>query len=319
MKRVIGVIALTVLVCSLSASAFAGKTKVIEKTFDAVESLKIKTVLGDCIIKKTSGDKINIRVEHDYDDDEFEAKFKERGNSLYIEEDLDGEDIDGDSEWFIEVPEGVEIEFKSATGGLKATGLSGDPEGKSGTGSFVISDFNGELEIDSGTGDISLSDAKGDFQLETGTGEVSIENAEGEFAAKSGTGDVSVEKASGDFEVKSGTGHVDASDLSLESFGEFKSGTGNAKIDLPEGYSYELEVASGTGNATIECGGADLDAKVEMTARKRGGKISSSFDFEDEEEFYRGDDKYVRKWFTKGSGSRTIEVRTGTGRAKLKK
>ena len=63
----------------------------------------------------------------------------------------------------------------------------------------------------------------------------------------------------------------------------------------------------------------DLNAYVEMSSKKRKGKISSSFDFEDEEEYYRNDDKYVRKWFTKGDGSRKIEIRTGTGRAKIKK
>ncbi len=319
MKRTLGILVLVMIVCSLSSAAFAKKTKVIEKTFDRVESLRVETILGDCVIKQGSGDKISIRVEYTYDDDDFEAKFKERGSTLYVEEDLDGNNIKGESEWLIVVPEGIDIEFKSATGGLKASGLSGELEARSGTGDFVISGFKGELDANSGTGDIIVSDASGEFEIRSGTGDVSIKDSGGSFEASSGTGDVKIARASGDFDANSGTGNVEAFDLSLEDYGEFTSGTGNAEIDLPEGKSYELEVRSGTGKATIECKGADLDAYVEMSAKKRSGKISSSFDFEDKEEFERNDDTYVRKWFTKGSGSRKIEISTGTGKAKIKK
>jgi hypothetical protein len=319
MKRALGALVLVLLVCSFSTAAFAGKAKVIEKSFDRVESLKIETILGDCVIKHGSGSSIEIRVEYTYDKDEFEAKFKERGGALYVEEDLDGEDIDGGSDWLIVVPEGIEIEFESATGSLKVSGISGELEASSGTGDMFISDFKGELDVNSGTGDITLTGSDGEFKLNSGTGDVTVSDASGIFDANSGTGDVEVGKAKGDFEINSGTGNVEAADLSLEDYGEFSSGTGNANVDLPDGGEYELEVSSGTGKATVECKGADLNAYVEMTARKRDGKISSSYDFEDEEEFYRNDDKYVRKWFTKGDGSRKIEIKTGTGRAKIKK
>jgi hypothetical protein len=307
------------LVCSFSTAAFARKAKVIEKTFERAESLKIETVLGDCVIKTHSGGSIEIRVEYTYDDDQFEAKFKERNGTLLVREDIDGKNVRGESEWLIVVPEGIDIEFESATGGLKASGLSGELEADSGTGSIVISDFNGELDANSGTGKIMLSGSEGEFKLNSGTGDVIVENAKGSFDASSGTGSVEIARASGDFEASSGTGDVEASGLSLKDFGEFSSGTGNAKIDLPEGGEYELEVSSGTGTATVECKGADLDAYVQMSARKHDGRISSSYDFEDEEEYYRDDEKYVRKWFTKGDGSRKIEIRTGTGRAKIRK
>jgi hypothetical protein len=319
MRRILGILLLGMLVCSLSTAAFAKKAKVIEKEFDRVESLRVETVLGDCIIRKGDGNGISVRVEYTFDDDNFEANFKERGGSLFIEEDLEGEDIKGESEWLIIVPGGIDIRFKSATGQLKASGLSGELEASSGTGDMIISGFNGELEASSGTGDVVLSDSEGAFELSSGTGHVTVEDADGELDASSGTGNVKIDSAKGDFEINSGTGNVEAKGLSLRDYGDFSSGTGNAVITLPAGSEYELEVGSGTGRATVDCDGADLDAYVEMTARKRGGKISSSYDFDDEETFYRDDDKYIRKWLTKGSGSRKIEIKTGTGRAKLKK
>jgi len=319
MKKALGILVLVVLVCSLSSVAFARKAKVIEKTFDRVESLRIETILGDCIIKQGSGSEISVRVEYTYDDDDFEAKFRERGGTLYVEEDIDGNNVKGESEWLIVVPDGIEIRFKSATGGLKASGLDGELTARSGTGNFIVSGFKGELDAKSGTGNITLSDSEGEFELDSGTGDITVENAGGSFDVSSGTGDVKIAKAKGDFEASSGTGNVEAFKLSLDDYGEFTSGTGTAEVELPAGEEYELEISSGTGKAYLECGGADLNAYVEMSAKKRSGKISSSFDFEDEEEFERNDDTYIRKWFTKGSGERKIEIRTGTGRAKIKK
>ncbi len=319
MKKSLGILVLVVLVCSLSSAAFARKAKVIEKTFDRVESLRVETILGDCIIKQGSGSEISIRVEYTYDDEDFEARFKERGTTLYVEEDIDGKNVKGESEWLIVVPEGIDIRFKSATGGLKASGIEGELEARSGTGDFVVSGFRGELEAKSGTGSITLSDSEGEFELNSGTGDITVENAGGSFDVNSGTGNVEIDNARGDFEANSGTGNVEAFKLSLEDYGEFTTGTGNAEVELPAGEAYELEVSSGTGKAYLECGGADLNAYVEMSAKKRSGKISSSFDFEDEEEYERNDDTYIRKWFTKGSGARKIEIRTGTGKAKIKK
>jgi DUF4097 and DUF4098 domain-containing protein YvlB len=319
MKKALGVLVLAALVCSLSSAAFARKAKVIEKTFDGIESLRVKTVLGGCVIKQGSGDKISIRVEYTYDDDDFEATFRERGDVLQVGEDFDGDNAHGESEWIISVPADIDIKFESATGGLKASGLKGRIRASSGTGSITVSGFKGDLEAHSGTGGIAVSDSEGEFDLSSGTGDVTIDDAGGSFEASSGTGNVEITRAKGDFDANSGTGHVEASGLTLIDFGEFTSGTGSASVDLPAGEEYELEISSGTGSATLDCGGADLDAYVEMSAKKRSGRISSAYKFEDEEEYYRNDDKYVRKWFTDGSGGRKIEIRTGTGSAKLKK
>jgi len=319
MKKALGALVLAALACSLSSAAFAGDAKVVEKTFEGVESLRVKTITGGCVIKQGGGDKVSIRVEYTYDDADYEVKFKERGDVLDVEEDFDGNNVRGESEWVISVPADIDIRFESATGGLKTSGLKGRIRASSGTGSMTFSGFSGDLEANSGTGNIDVSDSEGEFDLSSGTGNVRIGDAGGSFEASSGTGNVEIKKAKGDFNANSGTGRVEASGLTLSDFGEFSSGTGSAKIDLPAGDKYELEISSGTGSAVLDCGGAGLDAYVEMSARKRSGKISSAYKFEDEEEYYRDDDKYVRKWFTEGSGERKIEISTGTGSAKLKK
>jgi len=321
MRRNIILLAAAVLVLAMiPGSALAKReAKVVEKTFDGIESLRIDLVLGGCRIEQGRGDGVSVRVEYTYDDDEYELDMSTRGGTLYLEEEFDGEDIKGDSHWTITVPKGIDIRFESATGGLEAVGVTGEIEASSGTGSIVIADFDGEIEASSGTGHVSVTGSKGTFDINSGTGKVTIDDCTGNLDASSGTGNVVVMKTKGDIEASSGTGNVEARDIELLEAGEFSSGTGRAEIDLPRGDSYDLEVSSGTSRAVVECGGRKIDGYVEMTAKKRSGKITSSFDFEGEEEYYRHDDEYVRKYFTAGDGACNIKISTGTGTAKLSK
>lgn len=321
MRRIIMLMAGAILICAMLAGPASAKreAKVVEKKFDGIESLRIDLVLGGCRIEHGRGDGVSVRLEYTYDDDEFEFDMSTRGGTLYLEEDFDGEDIKGESEWTITVPKGIDIDFESATGGLEVIGVSGRIEASSGTGSIEIADFDGEIEASSGTGRVSLTGSKGEFEVSSGTGRVTVDDCAGTLEANSGTGSVVVMKTKGDIDASSGTGNVEARDIELLETGEFSSGTGRAEIELPKGDSYDLEVSSGTSRAAVECGGRKIDAYVEMTAKKRSGRISSAFDFEGEEEYMRHDDEYVRKYFTAGDGSCKIRISTGTGTAKLVK
>jgi len=282
MKRSIALLAAAILVLAVMPGTATAKreAKVVEKSFDGIESLRIDLVLGGCTIEQGRGKDVTVRLEYSYDDDEFEFEMSERGSTLYLEEDFDGENVKGDSEWTITVPKGMDIRFESATGGLEVVGVSGEIEASSGTGSIVIADFNGEIEASSGTGHVSVTGSRGEFEVNSGTGKVTIDDCTGDIEAASGTGDVIVMKTKGDFDVSSGTGNVEAKDIELLETGDFNSGTGRAEVELPKGSSYELEVSSGTSRAIVECGGRKINAYVEMTAKSRSGRISSSFDFE---------------------------------------
>lgn len=321
MRRSMMPVAAAVLALALAAGPASAKreAKVVEKSFDGIERLRIDLVLGGCRIEQGRGGKVEVRLEYTYDDDVFEFEMSERGGALSLEEEFAGDDPKGDSDWTIVVPKGIEISFESATGGLEVAGVTGEIEASSGTGSIVITGFEGEVEASSGTGRVSVTGSKGEFEVSSGTGKVAIEDCSGILEASSGTGDVTVMKVKADIDASSGTGNVEAREVELLENGEFSSGTGRAEIDLPKGGSYDLEVSSGTGNAVVDCGGRKIDGYVEMTARKRGGRISSGFDFDGEEEYTRGDDEYVRKHFTAGRGESRIRISTGTGTAKLKK
>jgi DUF4097 and DUF4098 domain-containing protein YvlB len=188
----------------------------------------------------------------------------------------------------------------------------------SGTGYFKMEGINSDIDVNTGTGEIELIDCSGDLEASSGTGCILISGCEGEIDVSSGTGRVEIEDSKGYFDASSGTGDVEARGIFIEEQGDFSSGTGDAQVKHPAGSGYDLEVSSGTGDAVLVCEKDKIEGYFQFTAQKTGRRISSPIDFDGEEEFYRDDTKYVRKYFTMGSEKNRYYIATGTGKAKLK-
>lgn len=207
----------------------------------------------------------------------------------------------GDSNWYIQLPAGVEIDFNTGTGDLKLDGVDVEIDGNTGTGDLLIKNCSGEFDLNSGTGDVDVMNSKGEFDLNSGTGSVTIEDTEGEFDANSGTGDVEV------------------TSITIETEADFNSGTGDVKVTRPMGDNYDLSVNSGTGDAILDMDGQDVVGYFEFTAHERRGDIVCPFEFDKVEEYEQNDDTYVKKSFTKGKDRPRYFLGTGTGEAKLVK
>jgi DUF4097 and DUF4098 domain-containing protein YvlB len=300
MSRKVVFVIIFSLVFTMFISLIAQGKKEIEKSFDPKERVKIDLVLGDCLIQPSPDNKIHIRLVYSYDDEYFEASFREKTNSLVIREKFHGENGDGFSRWTISLPEKLEVEFESATGDLNLEGVSGIFEGSSGTGS------------------IEVLNAKGEFELNSGTGSVLVEGSEGEFELNSGTGRVKIEDCSGEFDANSGTGRVRAYNITIETEGEFNSGTGDVEVSRPQGEDFDLSVNSGTNDATVDMDGLPIEGYYEFSTSARSGDIDCPVDFDKEEEYYDGGDQ-VRKSFTRGKKSPRYYISTGTGTAELKR
>lgn len=278
----------------------AQSKKEINKTFEYKKRIKIKLVLGDCSIKPSGNNQIRVNVLYTYDDDLFEAQFREKGNSVYIKEDLHGNNNGGYSKWTIYVPAKVEVDFETATGDLDVD--------------------QAEIEIDgnSGTGDLDIKDAKGEFDLNTGTGDITVNNSEGEFDLNSGTGEVNVEDTRGNFDLNSGTGDVEVKNITIYDEAELNSGTGDAEVIGPSGDDFDLWISSGTGDAVLKMNGKPLQGYFELSANSRRGDIYAPFDFDEENEYQEGDARYIRKSFSRDGKTPRYFISTGTGTAMLK-
>jgi len=285
----------------ITSNLFAQREKVENKVYDKKKEVKLKLVLGSCEIKKSNDDKIHVKLVYTYDDDNFEPVFKERERSIFLQEKFHGDNPRGHSRWTIAISNDTEINFNSATGDL------------------LVEDITADIKGNTGTGDLEFRGVKGEFDLNTGTGNIEVLDSEGEFDLNSGTGSVDIENSTGNFNLSSGTGDVEAQNITIEYDGDFSSGTGDVVVRRPKGEDFDLSISSGTDDATLDMDGRPIEGYFEFSASARRGRIISPVDFDDEEEYWSGDDKYDRKSFTKGKKSNRFYIKTGTGKARLKR
>lgn len=189
MKNLLTKIFLTSLISSILLLNIYAQKKEISKSFDTKKKVEVNTALGGIILQQSNDGKIHVNIVHNYDKGEFEAKFKEKGDRLLIEEELDLDDSDGkSSKWTISVPIKTEIELSSGTGSISIEDLDASIEGSTGTGRINISNCDGDIELSSGTGSVMVEKCNGDFEVSSGTGTVKVKNCDGDFEVSSGTG-----------------------------------------------------------------------------------------------------------------------------------
>ena len=184
--------------------------------------------------------------------------------------------------------------------------------------SACILGVNVELEGNTGTGDIEIKEANGSYDLNTGTGDIQIINSEGEFEINSGTGDVIIENSSGEFDANSGTGDLKATNITIEDEAELNSGTGEVEVIAPQGKDFDLSLNSGTDDATLDMSGNPIEGYFEFSVNARRGEIDSPIEFDEEDEYSRGNGDIKRKSFTRGKASPRYFISSGTGTARLK-
>ncbi len=299
MKRIITLI---LLLSTVLMTSVVGKE--VSRVFPKKAELEIDCVLGSCEFQKSPDNRIHITVDYSYKDDYFTPVFDEQEDKLVIEEDLheNGHDFNNQkSNWIIKVPDGMEIEFSTATGNLSLKEISAEFEGSCATGSIKILKSKGEFEISSGTGNVEVEDCSGEFELNSGTGKVVVRGFKGELEASSGTGKVEVEE------------------LDIMDSAELNSGTGDVELIGFSGENFELELNSGTGNVELDLNGKKIPGHYTLSTIKHAGKIESDYKFDHIEEYNNGGEDRIRKSFSFGKADNMIEISSGTGNVILKK
>lgn len=279
---------------------FAGDHE-INKSFTVKNKIKVKLVLSGCEFVASVDENIHVYVKSTYDPDEYEVSFKEKSSSIVMKEDFNTRSgsHSGDSHWKIAVPAGIKIDFSSATGDIE------------------IEKVEIRIDANTGTGEISIRDSKGEFDLNTGTGDIDVSNSEGEFDLNTGTGSIDIKESNGSFSANSGTGNVKGRKITIVDEADFNSGTGEAKIVHPLGSNYDLSLNSGTDDAILDLDGVPVDGYFELSANARRGDIDCPVKFDKEEEIDHGNNKSLRKSFTRGKSKNRFYIGTGNGTAKL--
>ena len=318
MKNLFSLVLVFIFIVSCSYS-HSQEEKKVEKSFNGVKSIDLSTASGDCIIKKGSGDAVQVVLTYTYDDDDYTPKMDKNGTRLKLEEKFHSNNTRGSSKWELSVPDGLDIEFNTGSGDLDVGDIKGEMDFNSGSGDAHVENYDGELKLNSGSGDFHFKNVKGEVKVNSGSGDHHISNCELYAKANTGSGDIEVNDSKGGYKLNTGSGDVEAIRLALSEEGGFNTGSGEVEIVLAAALVDDISANSGSGNAVIDFNGNKIEGEVVMTCKKRGGNINAPFKFDKEEEIDRNGETYLKKTAKFGTKNILIEVGTGTGTAEIRK
>lgn len=330
-QKIMGFAAVVVLM--LLSQVSAGE---LNKTFEGVKEIRIKTVSGDCIVQKGNGDEVKVEVQFTYDERDFEPEMEQRGARLELAENFRSRSSSrGRSTWTLTVPENTDIDFSTASGDLEVSDLKSMIDASSASGDVALKNIRGEIEVSTASGEIEGRNIKGRLEISTASGDIDVSGIDGEpkFSTASGnirasgingeikmsaaSGNISLATGSGEFELSAASGDVDAEDLTLTERSSFSAASGDVEVSFAKSPEFDVKASSASGDAIVNFNGNPIRGYIEMTARTRNGRIKAPFEFDEEEVYYRGDAEYVTKIARKNSDLPRIEISTASGVAAL--
>ena len=166
------IVALMLALLVFSVNAFTGEKVEVSESYENISRIKLKTVSGDCVISKGDGKTVTLEVVNSYRPrDSFEPKIRTSGGTLRLTEEI-FESNSGYSTWTLTVPDGIEIEFSSASGDMSITGVNGYFGASTASGDIEFQNCSGEFDISTASGDITADDCHGEFSLSTASGSI---------------------------------------------------------------------------------------------------------------------------------------------------
>lgn len=278
----------------LFLNAQGGDEKEVNKTFKPKEMVEIKTVSGDCVIKKGSSSEIKVHVVYTYPDDEFEVVFEEEGNTLVMKEEFIKKERNwshhGKSHWTVTLPEKTKVKFKSASGDLDANGLRNGLSAKVASSDVTAKDIFGNIRIKSASGDIKINDSSGEMTVEVASGDITLSDVKGTFNIKAASSD------------------IEANGIQFNEESSFKTVSGELLVKLSKSSTVDLSLATVSGDITLDYDGNPVKGYFQFKGKK--GNISSDIPFDDYEKHSYS--PFVTRYFNKGDSPRiTLKAVSG--------
>ncbi len=299
---------------TVAFSKVTGQSLSFEKSFSTVESIDMDLIVGDLKIRPSDSDEVMLKAY--FDDELLQVEANMRSGKLKVKEKtVKRKNNNLESKYELFIPDEMELEVNLATGSVDIENFSGHFKGNSGTGSFDLVNAEGEITLNSGTGSVRIENGKGELDLNSGTGSVRVYSVEGMVKCNSGTGKVEIQKSKGGFTGSSGTGKVIVAGTTITADSKFNSVTGSVKVELAAATTADIEVSSGTGNATLNFAGADFAGTLTMVCGKRKGNIQAPFSFDEEWTEGQGNNQKLYKSKRFGQSDASIRISTGTGKA----
>jgi len=341
MKKLIILLA----VVTLSITAFS--QNVTKKSFTDVKTIKISTISGDCEIRKSSGNTVEVELAHSLGRNDFAPTMEQSGDRLEIAEQFKGNRYDtikskngatqlrlvkhGPITWKLSIPDHMRIMFNTGSGSLTVSDVVDiSLSATTGAGNLEFSSLNGVLDATTGSGNVEMSKFSGHGRINTGSGSMNVADSDGELSMNCGSGNIRITNVKAEFSVNTGSGHLDGDRIVLTGSGNFNTGSGRAKVTLDESPKFDITVNAGSGRAELNFNGNEINGEVVMKASKEHGSISAPFEFDKTEVVdsrhgsgnvttVNGNSFIIVKTAQRGKGTNRITLSTGSGDAVLRK
>lgn len=304
-------------------AAYAQET--IEKSYTGIKSIRLTTASGNGTIKKSNTNEVKVHLRYTYDKDVYDPSFEQKGDRLYIEEDFKRSRwTRGYSEWTLEVPDGIELDFKTGSGNIEVMGVNIEIRSSTGSGNIEIEEVNGEVRANTGSGNITFSQVEGMLNANTGSGSIRLDRTKGDADVNTGSGNIRSRGIEGELSMNTGSGNIDVTDAKITGSSSVNTGSGTAEISLAGPLDYDLSISTGSGNAILDFNGQEISGEFVMRASDKGD-IRAPFRFDKEYEDDRGrsynrrgrGNGYVKEAKV-GSKDILIKISSGSGRAVVK-
>lgn len=146
----------------------------VVETFDGVTRVKIDALSGDCIVKASDGDSVEVKVEFDVTPaHSMMAEFRRNGDVVVLTEDWRSAVSSGTVKWTLHVPAPTEIEFSGSSGNFTATGLSGSVWARTASGDISVRHLSGDVNVETTSGSITVKDCSGTVRTHSAEGSTS--------------------------------------------------------------------------------------------------------------------------------------------------
>lgn len=317
-------ISLFIVICLMISFSSVSQEKV-EKSFSGIKSIRLTTASGNGTIKKGYSDEVKVTLHYTYNKEDYTPEFEQSGSRLYIKEDFRRSRYTrGYSEWTLEIPDGLELEFKTGSGNIEIEGLTIDIQANSGSGNIDVFDVTGETRANTGSGNIEFDNVEGVLKANTGSGSIRVHDIKGDIDLNTGSGNVRGEKVVGAVSLNTGSGNIELLHATVTGRSSMNTGSGNAELELAAELNHDLSISTGSGNATLDFNGQEVVGEFIMTANDKDD-IRAPFSFD--EEYGDDDDDRGRRSYRRGNYTREakigqkdilIKIRTGSGSARVK-
>ena len=143
------------LALALTTSVYAQQR--ITKTFSGVQNINLTTASGNGIIKRSKNSEVTVTVEYTFNEEIYKPIFNQEGTTLKVEEKFEGSRWNrGSANWTLEVPNGIDLNFRTGSGNIEASGVNINVAAKSGSGNIEVQDLEGKVSVISGSGNLAL-------------------------------------------------------------------------------------------------------------------------------------------------------------------